>query len=430
MQIVRVPLMLVIGLCFHLVAAAQGNRLDDILARGAVRVGTTGDYQPFSYRAGSASPFIGMDIDLARQLAKALGVRLELVPTSWPNLMQDLAEDRFDIGMGGISISIERQKKALYSIPYIRDGKTPIARCESAARFQTLEQIDQPGVRLIVNPGGTNERFARANIKHAGISIYPDNVGIFDQIVAGKADLMITDAIEARLQQRLKPQLCAIHPEKPFDFSEKAYLLPRDLMWKAFVDQWLHQLIENGVLAAQLDKWLAHPWPRAAASAIDLEPLRRVMNERLSLMVDVARHKWNTGTPIEDLQREKQIIDGLKLEAQSLGIPAPWAEHFFRAQIEAAKLIQREQFAEWERGKAGRFDHVPDLATEIRPRLDALTPLLLRELAAAWPALADPAQRNRIAAAMHDMPGTGSHLTAASIAIAPVVDGSASIGAP
>ncbi len=260
MSAVRACLILIIGLCLHLPVAAQSNRLDDILARGVLRVGTTGDYKPFSYRPDAGSAFIGLDIDLAGQLAKALGVRVEFVPTTWPTLMKDLEADRFDLAMSGVSISIERQKKALYSIPYLRDGKTPITRCENQERFQTLSQIDQPGVRLIVNPGGTNERFARANIKNAAITVYPDNITIFDQIVAGKADLMITDAIETRLQQKLKPQLCALHADKPFDFSEKAYLLPRDLIWKTFVDQWLHQSIQSGGFATLLEKWLAHPW--------------------------------------------------------------------------------------------------------------------------------------------------------------------------
>ena len=261
MPLIRSFLILFVGLCLQLPVAAESNRLDEILSRGVLRVGTTGDYKPFSYRADPSSPFVGLDIELAGQLAKALGVRVELVPTTWPTLMKDLDENRFDISMSGVSISLERQKKALYSIPYLRDGKTPITLCQNQERFQTLAQIDQPGVRLIVNPGGTNERFARANIRIAAISVYPDNVTIFDQIVAGKADLMITDAIETRLQQKLKPQLCAVHADKPFDFSEKAYLLPRDLLWKSYVDQWLHQSIDSGAFAALLDKWLAHPWP-------------------------------------------------------------------------------------------------------------------------------------------------------------------------
>ena len=261
MRLLRTFLFLFVALCLGVPSQAQSNRLDDILSRGVLRVGTTGDYKPFSYRPAGSGDFIGLDVELAGQLAKALGVKLELVQTTWPSLMKDLGDDRFDIAMGGVSISLERQKKALFSIPYMRDGITPITRCENKDRFQTLAQIDQPGTRLIVNPGGTNERFARANIKQASITVYPDNVTIFDQIVAGKADLMLTDAIETRLQQKLKPQLCALHPESPFDFSEKAYLMPRDLLWKAFVDQWLHQTVASGAFAPMLEKWLSHPWP-------------------------------------------------------------------------------------------------------------------------------------------------------------------------
>ncbi|MEI7611628.1 MAG: transporter substrate-binding domain-containing protein [Betaproteobacteria bacterium] len=256
----RCLIFLLLGLCLSFQGAAQTNRLDEIVARGVLRVGTTGDYKPFSFRPSPTASFVGLDVELAGQLAKALGVRLELVATSWSALMKDLEDDRFDIAMSGVSISLERQKKTLYSIPFLNDGKTPITRCENQDRFQTLAQIDQPGVRLVVNPGGTNERFARAHIRQASIAVYPDNVSIFDQIVAGQADLMITDAIETRLQQKLKPTLCALHPEAPFDFSEKAYLLPRDVLWKAFVDQWLHQTIASNVFSKLLEKWLAYPW--------------------------------------------------------------------------------------------------------------------------------------------------------------------------
>jgi cyclohexadienyl dehydratase len=100
---------------------------------------------------------------------------------------------------------------------------------------------------VIVNPGGTNERFAKANIKNAEIKTYGDNATIFDEIAKGNADLMMTDASETRYQQKLHPGvLCAVHPEQPFDFAEKAYWLQRDAALKAFVDQWLHIAVEDG----------------------------------------------------------------------------------------------------------------------------------------------------------------------------------------
>lgn len=236
--------------------AAPASRLDQVLAQGFVRIGTTGDYKPFTYLNPETKQFEGIDIDMGRALAKALGVEARFVQTSWPKLMADFAADAYDVGMGGISVNLDRQKKGLFSIPYLTDGKTPITRCADKDRFQTLAQIDKPGVKLIVNPGGTNERFVRANIKQATVTVYNDNVTIFDQILQGKADLMITDAVETVLQQKLRPGLCAVHPEAPFNFSEKAYLLPRDMLWKAFVDQWLRQAIMSKEYQAIYDKWL------------------------------------------------------------------------------------------------------------------------------------------------------------------------------
>jgi len=260
MTIFRILLPILVSLLVGPVFADNGSRLDAVMQRGTLRVGSTGDYKPFSHRDPASGEYQGIDIEMAGQLAKALGVKLEIVGTSWPALMKDFGEEKFDIAMSGVSVNLDRQKKALFSIPYLRDGKTPIARCENKDKFQTLQQIDRPEVKVIVNPGGTNERFARANLNRAQIEVHPDNVTIFDQIVAGKADLMITDAVETRLQQKLRPQLCALHPEAPFDYSEKAYLLPRDWLFKAFVDQWLHQTIQSGAFGKIHDKWIAHPW--------------------------------------------------------------------------------------------------------------------------------------------------------------------------
>ncbi|KAA0597831.1 cyclohexadienyl dehydratase [Azospirillum lipoferum] len=235
---------------------AETSRLDAVLSAGTLRVGTTGDYKPFTYLNPQTQKFEGMDIDLAEAMGKALGVKVEFVKTSWSTLLPDLLADKYDIAVGGVSVTLERQKKALFSAPLMRDGKTPITRCENKDRFQTVADIDKPGVRLIVNPGGTNEKFARANIRTAQIEVHPDNVTIFDQIVAGKADLMITDAVETRLQQKLHPELCAVHPDRPFDFSEKAFLLPRDIVLKLWVDQWLHQTVATGQYQAVFDRWL------------------------------------------------------------------------------------------------------------------------------------------------------------------------------
>jgi cyclohexadienyl dehydratase len=233
-----------------LAASAQAqpaSRLDEIIQRGTLRVGMTGDYLPFTSLDKESGKFRGFDVDMAEALGKALGVKVEYVKTAWPQLMKDFEADKFDITMGGVSVTLDRQKKGAFSTPIMREGKTPIARCTDTGKYQSIADIDRPGTHLIVNPGGTNERFVRANIKNAEIRVYNDNVTIFDEIAKGNADLMMTDASETRYQQKLHPGvLCAVHPDKPFDFAEKAYWMQRDAALKDFVDQWLHISMQDG----------------------------------------------------------------------------------------------------------------------------------------------------------------------------------------
>ena len=398
------------GLLAAALAPAQAGGLDDIAARGVLRVGSTGDYKPFSYRPAGGE-FIGMDVELAGELARALGVRLQLVPTSWPTLMADLGADKFDLALSGVSVTAERQKQALFSVPYLHDGKTPITRCENVARFQTLAQIDRPEVRLIVNPGGTNERFARAHAPHAQLTVYPDNVTIFGQLVDGAADLMITDAIETRLQQRLHPQLCAVHPEAPFDSVDKAILLPRDPALKSYVDHWLQPRLDGGGMQARLDRWLAFPW--------GLEPLRQAIDQRLLLAQDVARAKWNAKAAIEDLPREEQVIAAAVRQGATLGLPEAWVRTVFRAQIEASKTVQRALYRRWEAEGIGRFDDAPDLAKTIRPQLDRLTTQLLRSMADNQALLHDGGRQTDVAAALHALQARALDPAAADRALAP-----------
>ena len=193
---------------------------------------------------------------MAASLAKALGVKLEVVPTSWPTLMSGLQSGAYDIAMGGITVTTERARTALFSTAVMKSGKSPIARCADKAKYQTVADIDKPGVRVIFNPGGTNDRFARANLSHATLTEFPNNATIFEEIVAGHADVMVTDGVETRLQQRLHPELCAIHPDEPFDHSELAYMLPRDLVLQQFVNTWLAVQTSSGERPAAMAKWI------------------------------------------------------------------------------------------------------------------------------------------------------------------------------
>ncbi|MEU7647788.1 transporter substrate-binding domain-containing protein [Streptomyces huasconensis] len=236
-----------------------GSLLDAVPRMGVLKVCTTGDYAPFTKLDPADKTYSGVDIEMVRDLAKSLGAKPKFTATTWANLTKDVAARRCDIGVGGVSITLPRARQVYFSEPTREDGKTPIVRCADKERFGagTLKDIDKAGVRVVVNPGGTNEEFARANIKHAKLRLHPENTTIFQEIIDGRADVMMTDASETLYQSKIHPELCALHPGKPFTFSEKAYAMPRgDEEFKEYVDQFVHLAKHDGTYAKYEDQWM------------------------------------------------------------------------------------------------------------------------------------------------------------------------------
>ena len=148
---------------------------DEIRERGVLRVGTAGDYQPMSYLDPVTGDYVGFDAELAEDLAADLGVKLEYVKTSWPTLMEDTQSGRFDLAVCGITITDARKEQALMSIGYLGNGKTVLCRAEDADKYTSLEAINKPEVRVMENPGGLNEKFARENLPDATLIIHDVN---------------------------------------------------------------------------------------------------------------------------------------------------------------------------------------------------------------------------------------------------------------
>ncbi|MCE9642076.1 MAG: gamma subclass chorismate mutase AroQ [Betaproteobacteria bacterium] len=146
-------------------------------------------------------------------------------------------------------------------------------------------------------------------------------------------------------------------------------------------------LVFSTLLTLLLSGCAAQP---PAADVEKIDHVLQLIQQRLGHMDDVARNKWNSGAAIEDLPREREIIDGLGRQAADYGLDAAVARDFFRAQIEASKVIQRTRFKEWQAANQPKFVGVRDLARDIRPALDALTPAMMQGLAAALPELKKP----------------------------------------
>ena len=200
--------------------------LHTVRARGVLRVGATGDYKPMSFRDPATGKYWGFDAALAEDLARDLGVKLEYVPTTWPTLMRDTLACKFDLALCGITITPARKERALMSAGYLGIGKTILCRAEDARKYTSLAAVNRPEVRVMENPGGLNEKFAREHLPRATLVIHPVNEEIPALVASGKADVMITEIMEAAYYCSKDKRLAAPLLDAPFTRGELGMLLP------------------------------------------------------------------------------------------------------------------------------------------------------------------------------------------------------------
>ncbi len=233
------------------------GKVAEILDRGTILFGTTGDYRPLSFCEPDGT-YWGFGIEVAKEIANKLGVAPEFKKTSWPTLTADVLTEPqlFDLAIGGITITDARRETMLMSDGYLANGKTILCRASDADRYQSLADIDKPEVRVMVNPGGLNEKFANENLTHATIIVHQKNEEIPTLVAEGAADVMITEITEAPYYVQADSRLAAPLLDKPFNHGEIGLLMKKgqeDLL--QMVNNVIRQMKSDGSLRKLHDKY-------------------------------------------------------------------------------------------------------------------------------------------------------------------------------
>jgi len=229
--------------------AAEAAHLEDIEVRGTIRVGTTGDYRPMSYLDKETGKYEGFDTALSEKIADSLGVTVEYVPTTWKTLSQDTMDGKFDIALCGITRTYARARTMDMSDGYLLFGKTILCRADAASKYQSIADIDRPEVTVMVNPGGTNEKFARERLSHANIVVHEQNAEIPGLVAEGKADIMVTETMEAVRYTNMDARLGAPLVNKPFTKNRFGVLMAKgDQTLLNYINFVLAELEMNGTM--------------------------------------------------------------------------------------------------------------------------------------------------------------------------------------
>jgi cyclohexadienyl dehydratase len=235
----------------------MSDRLDQIMERGSLRVGTSMDTPVFSMRSPDRD-LEGFDMDALETLGQALQVQIEYVRTTFGSLISDLLADRFDIAMSGMGRTLDRARVVTFSKPYMRYGKLMMIRSADKERFKTLSDLDKPGLKIAYNRGGLNDRFANTRLSRATPVGYPSNELAAADLLAGNVDAQVQDSTAAVYRGRIDARFFAMSPDDVFNPVYVAIMLRReDRSLRDYIDIWIDQIEMDGTLARIRSKWLS-----------------------------------------------------------------------------------------------------------------------------------------------------------------------------
>jgi cyclohexadienyl dehydratase len=310
-----------------------------------------------------------------RAFARARRVEIEWVRFRWPSLLTDLQDKRFDVAISGLTIGPGRSIAGRFSLPLTTSSALVLVPEASALR--RVSDLNRHSVALAVNAGGHLERVARRVFPQARIEAVDRNQDVLSRLTRGSALGVVTDSLEAPHWQAQVEGLIRIGP---LTQDRKAALFdPARVELAGHFDAWLLEAEASGELARLRER---HGLP-AERTADPGWALLAGLDERLSLMICVARVKSLLELDVEDSEREQRVLEAAWRSVEEAAQaahrkppPEPTVRRLFRAQIEAAKWIQTQALVEQDEAW---LVGTPNPRAEARRQLDgALRPALLR----------------------------------------------------
>ncbi|EJL6399436.1 transporter substrate-binding domain-containing protein [Vibrio cidicii] len=230
--------------------------LDSINQRGTLRVGMS-TFVPWAMR-NKQGELIGFEIDVAKRLAADSGWKVEFVPTAWDGIIPALLAKKFDVIIGGMSVTPERSKSVLFTAPYSHSGVQVAASKTLAADFTSMEKFNSRRVKIAARRGAFTVQVARETFPKATILQFDDDAQAFQEVINGNAHAVIASSP--------KPEHETIkHSDKLFlPFSERlakgneafAVRLGEDDK-KAFFDTWIQARMADGWLQQRYEYWFS-----------------------------------------------------------------------------------------------------------------------------------------------------------------------------
>jgi len=235
--------------------AQAESKLQKILNSGELKVGTTGDFNPMTVKDPTTNTYKGFDIDVAKELAKDMGVKLTFVPTEWKTLVAGIISDKYDLSTSA-SLSPKRALSAGYTDSYFSYSTIPLVNKKKKNKFKNWEDLNKKNVKIAVTLGTVQEKMAKEFFPNAKIISVESPARDYQEVLAGRADAHITSNIEASTLVKTYSDLMVVPVSKGKRPTPLAWLIKQnDQVWINYVNHWIALKKASGFFDSLLKKY-------------------------------------------------------------------------------------------------------------------------------------------------------------------------------
>ncbi len=251
-------------ICFGVFSSAFGadielakkSTLEKILQRGELRVGFESGYVPF-IMTNKKGKFIGFEMDYARRLAKAMGVKFVPINTAWDGIIPALMTDKFDIIMGGMTITQERNLKINFVDPFIVIGQAILVNKKLEGTVKSFKDLNDPKYILTSRLGTTGEQAIKKYIPKATYKAFESEAEAGLEVINGKADALVYDLPFCGFLYGSQGKGKTVFLNKPFTYEPLAWAIKKgDPDFLNFLNNFLRQSRGDGFYDKVYDKWI------------------------------------------------------------------------------------------------------------------------------------------------------------------------------
>jgi len=235
---------------------AKKSTIEKILKRGELRVGFESGYVPFEM-TNKKGKFVGFDMDYARRLAKVMGVKFVPVNTAWDGIIPALMTDKFDIIMGGMTITQERNLKILFADPYIVVGQAILLNKKHAGTVKSYKDLNDPKYILTSRLGTTGEQAIKKYIPKATYKSFETEGDAGLEVINGKADALVYDLPFIGFLYGSQGKDKTVFLSDPFTYEPLAWAINKgDPDFLNFLNNFLRQSKGDGFYDRLFKKWI------------------------------------------------------------------------------------------------------------------------------------------------------------------------------